>query len=304
MDLGFANTYHRTLKRELAQIEKLDLLIITHIDQDHIGGMLSLINDSEFLKVKDLWFNYSPNEFIFNGNNTQISIKQGISVRDYLITTNCNVNKTPIIVPYFQEFDSVELTVLSPSKELYEKSIKDWKKQEHKTSFPVSVEKTDYHFTFEELNCQEFEKDNSINNGSSLALILRKKNFSILLLGDSFSEVIVDSLKKLGYNADNKLKVDFVKLSHHGSSKNINDDLINFLDCTNFIVLTDGSKKGLPNKKTLVKICLLKVGQQIHFHFNYENEILKSIFTSTELEKFNIQIHFPNKACNFLEIKI
>ena len=45
IDSGYAQTYHRTLKNEIKLLNKIDLFIITHTDDDHIGGKKSFISE-------------------------------------------------------------------------------------------------------------------------------------------------------------------------------------------------------------------------------------------------------------------
>ena len=42
------------------------------------------------------------------------------------------------------------------------------------------------------------------------------------------------------------LKIDYVKVSHHGSKANTNDELLSLLDCNNFIISANGRHHGLP----------------------------------------------------------
>ena len=60
IDGGRAWTYRNALKKYLAEssIRELELVVITHVDRDHIDGILALVEDPEFdLPVKNVWFN-------------------------------------------------------------------------------------------------------------------------------------------------------------------------------------------------------------------------------------------------------
>ncbi|PQJ46364.1 hypothetical protein BTN99_13635 [Vibrio campbellii] len=65
VDMGLRKTYFEQIKPDLLKMaennEKIDLLIITHIDQDHIQGSLSFFeengNDSKIIEVKEVWHN-------------------------------------------------------------------------------------------------------------------------------------------------------------------------------------------------------------------------------------------------------
>lgn len=63
IDCGYKSTY-RLIKQELIKIkergEKLDLLILTHIDNDHIGGARSILQDyinDDLCEISEIWIN-------------------------------------------------------------------------------------------------------------------------------------------------------------------------------------------------------------------------------------------------------
>ena len=109
VDGGRTQTSFRKLKEEIKLIEKrnecIDLLIITHIDRDHIAGILSIFKDPNINKniIKKVWFNSgnniakkfagsvddSRNVKIYTDLEVEISIKQGISLESELEKLNC-----------------------------------------------------------------------------------------------------------------------------------------------------------------------------------------------------------------------
>ena len=64
IDGGYVNTYKSFIRNDLLELtklkEKLDYLIVTHIDQDHISGINKLIevnNQSPFIEIDNIWHN-------------------------------------------------------------------------------------------------------------------------------------------------------------------------------------------------------------------------------------------------------
>ncbi|MBM7029940.1 MBL fold metallo-hydrolase [Bacillus velezensis] len=64
IDCGYTETYERFLKPDLIKIneagEKLNLMIITHIDADHILGAIRFIEDNnknQFISIDEVWHN-------------------------------------------------------------------------------------------------------------------------------------------------------------------------------------------------------------------------------------------------------
>jgi len=67
IDMGFRSTYNKQIKKELVALnsrgESIDLLVFTHIDQDHINGGIALLeenglaNNPNIVSIKEIWFN-------------------------------------------------------------------------------------------------------------------------------------------------------------------------------------------------------------------------------------------------------
>lgn len=67
VDTGIKSTYDNFIKQQLKSLkeqgELLNILIITHIDYDHIGGSLSLLKDNKsstenkIIEINDIWHN-------------------------------------------------------------------------------------------------------------------------------------------------------------------------------------------------------------------------------------------------------
>jgi len=64
IDCGFIETYEKFLKKDLFEIaqrkEKIDLMVVTHIDADHISGAIKFLEDNnrqKFIDIDEIWFN-------------------------------------------------------------------------------------------------------------------------------------------------------------------------------------------------------------------------------------------------------
>ena len=106
-----------------------------------------------------------------------------------------------------------------------------------------------------------------------------------MFLGDAHIDLIVESIKELGYSSENRLKLEFVKLSHHGSSKNLNSEFLDLIESQKFVISTNGGRHKHPNKETLSKIVTHpKRAINIEFIYNYEHT--KKIFTPSEKKEY------------------
>lgn len=306
IDGGISRTYHRGLKRRLEQIvenkESIDLLIISHIDDDHIGGIIKLFEDSDFNKqfIKRVWFNSHENIYKKYGNivdnteivivdnkNLQTSANQAVTLEKELRKLNCWEGDVIEVCDKFKEYNffNLKLTVLTPDFDTLcklDKKIVD----ELGEDLYTASESNDYSKSLEELSKNNFKEDCSITNKSSISLIIEDEmELKYLFLGDAHPTDIVCSLKKLGYCKNNKLKLEYMKLSHHASKKNLNYELLDIVDCSKYIVSTNGNHANLPNKETFARI--LKKDRDSEIYFNYE-DVYKNVFSDDEIKKYKI----------------
>lgn len=303
IDGGINRTYVKSLRNEFENISRLNqhinLLIVTHIHDDHIGGIVEFFRDPSISKeiVKKVWFNskiilgkYAP--YLENKtegieinklDSTKMGIRSGNTLEGELRKLSCWEESLILFKEEYINYtiNGAKITVLSPSYE----GIKGLRKVmgiETDESGEMAARKLDYDFEIEELLCRPFIEDDSDTNRSSIALIFEYGDKKLLFLGDSHPTDIVKSLRNLGYSEENKINVDFVKVSHHGSKKNTSIELLNLVECNNFIISTDGSKHGLPNKECLARI--IKSRSNVNLYFNYD--IHKRIFSKSEMEQY------------------
>lgn len=310
IDGGIGNTYRDKLKRTgelyatIEEIKKLDeyidLLILTHFDDDHIGGILRWLNNDKLAPslIKNVWFNSGKEiakelklkenedlniDIIEGEDDFYTSTKQGIKFENYLIKNglwNGRVIKQGDNI----DFLGSSFKILSPNidnlknlLELY-KGEKDYFTSSGEFDFDTSL--SDF-FEQESKSKFKFKEDGSVPNGSSLAFIMEHNNDKFLFLGDSHPSVIIQGLKEFHIDNDNPIQVELMKVSHHGSKHNTNAELLSIIKTNDYIISSDGSKHGLPNKRTIARI--IKYNPNAIIHFNYEN-LKDVIFQKTDFE--------------------
>ncbi|NLF41819.1 MAG: hypothetical protein GX587_03920, partial [Bacteroidales bacterium] len=89
--------------------------------------------------------------------------------------------------------------------------------------------------------------------------------------GDAHAPVIVKSLKKLLPKGQKRIKVDAVKVSHHGSKSNISKSLMNLIDARHFLISTNGAKHDHPDAPAIETIIQGSL-QDPELWFNYKSE--------------------------------
>lgn len=264
-----------------AKNEKLDLIILTHIDDDHIDGFLKWFSKDEtaIQSIKEIWFNSGRtikrylndteaeiNPVRFKEQTTLTSVKQGVDFENYIHTKEVwdeRVIKQGGII----DWNGISFLILSPSEEKLEKLLKEWKKKTPESLIDTS-RKDDYKKTLKKhIEEDTFEEDKDVYNGSSIAFILKNDDKNYMFLGDSHPSEIVTALKNLGYNKDNKLKVELFKISHHGSQKNTSTELLNLIETDNYVVSTNGDLHNHPDKATIARIVTSNPNSKIYFNY-------------------------------------
>lgn len=295
--------YTSCLKSEILDIqerkENIDLLIITHTDQDHVKGVQYLLEDSEIDKnlIKTIWFNsFDSSNFEDTNDISYIEsckIQELISKYQIPRKYDLTIDDNGIII-----FFGATITLLSPQKEDLNKLIE-------KNASDISSSGSDYDYSIEKLiseNTKIFKDekedlDTTIENRVSIAFLLEVNNKSILFLGDANPDIVCYSIKKiLESNNQEKLKVDIVKLSHHASDRSFSLQLGNLIETECFIVSANGKKSNLPNKLTFAKILnrFHKSEKKDCFIFNYEDVISDLKFTNEEFTRHNFICSKPN----------
>lgn len=276
---------------------KIDLLILTHIDSDHIAGILRILSQKtfDFSIIEEMWFDFGKGlqDMIgINGENNKVSLyddgsevswKQGTDLEEKIQEEGIKRR----VVTRLEKFyvGGAAITILSPSVDVLKK-ISEQNKREEEDTAKIAY-RSDYQQSIIELNQKKQERNVSLANKSSIACLFEFKGKRILLLGDADPQEIVRSLTELGYSKNSKLIVDFCKISHHASRHNTTNELIQILDCSNYIVSTHQTTNGRPSKECLSRI-ICNSEKPIRFYCNYELDWNK-IFTKEEFLKYNMK---------------
>lgn len=327
IDGGRCQAVVRRLKEEIQMIEKkkqcVDLLVVTHLDADHIYGILKIFEDPDIDKniFKKVWFNSKENLSGFFGEGEEldnsltlqpkgtkkISYPQGISFGRLLKDLGFSHDKELIYSGMHLKIGQADLKVVSPDLDSLKMLYAEWDKE-----FPESNNngakisrrsEKDYHLEVDVLAQKKFKEDTQIVNGSSIAFVLEYNDKKILMLGDSHPSKVYDGLVKI-YNTKKKIKFDLVKVSHHGSKGNTNCELLSLIDCKAYLISTNGRTHNLPNKEALSRIIMSSKSliDTTKLYFNYPN-VYENIFSKSEKEihKFTCE-NIGNERESYLEV--
>lgn len=193
------------------------------------------------------------------------------------------------------EEHGIKIQVLSPSEVQLKKLLREYKAKTGDDAYTSGhvIDWSGDLVSFIQEEDEEgfkFKQDSSVKNGSSITFILTLQGNNFLFLADSPPKEIVKSLKKLGYSKENPLKVELFKLSHHGSKGNTNKELLQIIKTDNYVISTDSSRYGHPDKRVLARI--INVNPKATFHFNYKH-VRDGVFSDKDFSDFK---HFNAKV--------
>lgn len=299
------------LKDEIDLIRKrnefVDLLILTHIDNDHICGLLTWFETDQkaYQLVKRVWFNSGKliAECLKKPENSDLSVgmkifhtsetgvHEAIEFEDYLLKHKIWDRRIILKGQTFEEF-GVKIKTLSPDSPQLEKLLDEYKSITKDESYTKGKRKEkDWNTPLVEFIKEEseskpkyqFSQDSSVKNGSSITFILTILGKNFLFLGDSHPRGIVSSLKELNYTEAAPLPAVVFKLSHHGSKSNTNKELIKLIRTENYFLSSDSSGHHHPHKRTLARI--IEHNPTAIFHFNYDF-VKDNIFQEQDFKDF------------------
>ena len=314
VDGGPSKTFKYALNKELKDIEVIHLLILTHIDSDHIGGFIRFFKSSLFdkIEIKKYWFN-GPNLLRISSGN-KISYNQGKTLEELLLQKNEPVDKWKDQI--FCTGEPLELSsgitckILSPTKDILESLYEKWpevtkemlrksKKVAISGSAPSQITRGD----LEELVNQPFKPakkvENDLANSSSIAFILNLPDTSILMLGDARAEIIEKSLREFAYSEANPVQVEYVKVSHHGSKNNTSCAVLDLINSQHYIISTNGGsgRTRHPDREVIARILYhshrdFKRMRTIHFNYPLQKIQSKSgtLIEDDDLKKGNWKV--------------
>lgn len=134
------------------------------------------------------------------------------------------------------------------------------------------------------------DPDKSPFNLASIVCLVEFAGKRILLTGDAREDDVLDGLKKAGLlDADDHIHVDILKLPHHGSSRNVSEDLFRQVTADHYIISANGRDHN-PDQITLDKFLSTTVGRDnftIHFTNHDGRNNLQTMLDGFEAEAGN-----------------
>ncbi|GAA3647208.1 ComEC/Rec2 family competence protein [Flavivirga jejuensis] len=328
IDGGTAGTRH-DIKEMIESLPEEDryfeLMVVTHIDKDHIAGILGLLEENDLgFKVRDFWYNgfkhLTEVEEVVDENDEDFGAKQGEhltqAILKHEISWNGDFNNKAVVVdsdilPKITLPGGMQLTLLSPTPVLLKDLKPKWVKEVTKANMvpggpPIVEEEEEEDETFGEaipdinaLAQTSFHEDHSEANGSSIAFLATFNAKSILFCGDAFPSQLVKTLNII--EPDRKIDIDLMKVSHHASSHNTSPELLEKIKCSNYIISTNGSTFKHPKADTISRI-IKTSGAGTQLLFNYKSSTNEIWGLNSLKNAHNYDAIYPETGIDGIEI--
>ena len=297
-----------------------ELFVLTHIDADHINGVLPLFTQPALHGAfGDIWFNGTPQMTRF------LSVKQGDEFSTLLgdaqaqwpwnraFTPDGRVPPQPVVVagealPTVDLPGGLRLTLLAPRPTQLSKMATQWAAELKpqparlaRTPRPLPDPKT---VDLQALAAARSPADASAPNGSSIALLAEYAGGAVLLAGDAHVPGVVASLRLLlQARGLKRLPLSALKLSHHGSANATSVELLSLIDCPRYLVSTDGSIFQHPDVEAMARV-IVHGGPRPTLCFNHRVERTAYWDNAALKRRYGYLTQYPEKGRKGLRLTL
>lgn len=327
IDGGPGAVYGPHLKPRLEQIKKardlgkndplvVDLLMVSHVDDDHIHGILDMTRDliqdnPQFARVLSFWHNSfdkiisdlpkqlttafkkqfgtasmkgsPPSDLtidideeeyvIVSSLKVLASIEQGARLRGDIVDNLgselnaefggnlilADENSTAIDMEAGLQF-TVAGPMVSELQKLHQKH-QGWLKSLPKAGKTAKDVLSAY-------------VDKSVANLSSIVVLAEAGDKRMLLTGDARGDKILEGLELVGLMEKNgSIHVDLLKVPHHGSANNLNDDFFERITADHYVFSGDG-EHGNPERESFEMLLRSRGNADYTIHLTYPIEVI------------------------------
>ncbi|MFD1545084.1 ComEC/Rec2 family competence protein [Nonomuraea guangzhouensis] len=288
----------------------VDLIVCTHIDVDHIEGLITL-----FARLPA---GFSVGEVWFNGHRhltrDVTGPRQGERLEMLLdkagVPWNAAFGGSAVVVPDRAEppivrLAGLTLTLLAPDWDALARLDAFWPEAMADLIEPLQGRRRlvddDATRSLTELAGEAYTPDKSPANGSSIAFIAEHEHGGrVLFTGDSPAEALLRGLRRLA--GQRRVPVDLCKVPHHGSARNLSAELVSTLDCSHWLFSTSGARHGHPDRRAVARI--VAQAPRSLLVFNYHSLTTAAYADDVEADRHGFRALFPPSGLQGITVRV
>ena len=322
IDGGSRGCYKAFVQPRIAQVREfhgfdedekfpLEALMVSHVDADHISGVLDLVNEMDDDKrrhqpvmydVKTLWHN-SFDDILDNEGDEIVShladeIESGassvdlssISGRSQAVVESVKQGRdlrnlaTRLKIAFNKPFEGLVIAPDNKKRQIpfdhgltltilgpLQHRVEEYQKAWKKDLKKILAEEA------KEAEAQAF-KDDSAFNLASIAVLAEMDGKSMLLTGDARGDYIIEALLAYGMlaNANDTLHVDLLKLPHHGSEHNVDLNFFKQITADIYVISANGRHDN-PDPATLDLIAEARGDDEYALYLTFEAKAFENV---------------------------
>ncbi len=339
VDGGPESVYPAHLKGELARVGatggKLDLIVLSHVDSDHITGLLDLLSDLREQQASNhppsilangLWHNTfgqtighgndvesriravcakaaAANQFMDATENQIQSIADGQKLRTDALALRLPINAgfADGLVsldshPDPLEYGNLRVTVLGPTRKNLDSLRQEWLKWLQENEDAIGGPDPR----------TAVKADRSKPNVSSIMLLAEADGKRLLLTGDGRGDHLLQGIGQAGLlDSKGGFHVDVLKMPHHGSARNVTKEFLRAVTADHYVISANGMNDN-PDLATLVWIVEAAKERQrrIILHATNMTPSLRNLFEQCAPGKYGYQVAIMDAGQHATELTL
>ena len=341
IDGGPSGVYNQALKQQLLNLDRddnnkifFDLMMVSHIDADHIDGILDLTAEliearqedrDPVVEIGDAWHN-SFSDMIattaVESRSVAASAASVASTFSQLASGTFNPMESKLVLSSVSQGRQLRLDLKMLNIDLnnqfagrivvQEGAATPWSKGNLSLSVigPSQAQVDDLRIEWvkqlQKILAAEGDAsvaaagalDTSVSNLASIVAIAKADDKTVLLTGDARGDMILNWLEATGWMAPGeKVHFDIVKLPHHGSDRNVTPEFFERITADHYVVCGNGGH-GNPEPGMFDMLFTARPDLDYKIHMTYgpdELKVNKKFKKVGNVEKFDAVFSDPRR---------
>lgn len=319
IDGGPSGVYKRFLRYQLEALPKngdepplIDLIMVSHIDADHIDGILDLTDEliearneerDPIVDIRRAWHN-SFADTIANITETGVSSSRGdaaslASALDEVDLGDFDPHDSKLVLSSVGQGRQLRLDLKALNIDVNQRfkgrlailgnAVSPWKcgalnldvigpSQEQIDDLKKKWAKDLNKILKKEADAKTAAQsmDTSVSNLASIVVVAEASGKTALLTGDARGKMILEWLEKSDrVTVGGSIHFDIIKMPHHGSDRNVTPDFFERVTADHYVFCGDG-KHGNPEPNTLRMLFEARPHLNYKIHMTYGPDELKA----------------------------